>query len=444
MTNLLEGSIPKSILKFTLPLFLSNLFQLMYSTADAFIVGNWVGSSGLAAVGSSDSLIFLMISFFVGLSMGSGVVCARYFGQNDMENLRKAIGTTLAVAFLTGIIHTFVGVIFAPEILRLMDTPSNVLPESIAYFRALFSGGLAMVMFNMTSGILQSLGDSKTPMKFLLLSSVLNIILDCIFIIGLGYGVRAAGYATVISQGVSALLSLRVIFKSKESWRPSASDLMLDRQMAAKILKQGIPSGVQMSVISLANVFVQASINGFGASAMAGCGANYKIQGFAFLPINCFTMTISTFVSQNLGAGRKDRVKKGTAFSLAVSISLAEIMGIIIYVFAGDMVSLFSQDARVIEYGVEYIKITSLFYCLMAYSHCCASILRGYGRPMIPMAIMLVVWCLIRVSFIVVMLKFLFDIRVVFWAYPLTWAISSALFTFFVLSTTRSGREYSI
>lgn len=444
MTKLIEGNIPKSILKFTLPLFISNLFQLLYNTADAFIVGNFIGSSALAAVGSSESLIFLLVSFFAGLSMGSGVVCARFFGQGDKENLKSSMETILIIAFVAGIALTFIGIFLAPHILRLMGTPEDVFPESTAYFRALFSGSLALVMYNMASGILQSVGDSKTPMKFLIFSSLVNIVLDIIFIAVMGLGVEFAGYATVISQGVSAILSLRVLFTTKESYRLSIKDFKYNKDLAKKILKQGIPSGIQMSVISIANVFVQANINSFGAYAMAGCGAHNKIQGLAFLPINCFTITISTFVSQNIGAGKRERVKKGIGFSLAISLIIAQVIGVLLFIFADEMVGLFSQDPKVIPYGVLNIRVTALFYFLLAYSHCCASIMRGYGRPMVPMIIMLIVWCFFRVGFIITVLKIVNVIDVVFWAYPVTWTISSVIFTVYVIKTIKNQGPISL
>ena len=301
-TLMTEGPIGKRIITFAFPLFWGNLFQQLYNTADSLIVGNFIGNAALAAVSSSSSLIFLMVGFFNGIAIGSGVVIARYFGARDTGRLKRSIHTTVAFGLICGAGLTFVGVFAAPQILVLMGTPAEVLPNSITYFRIYFSGSLAFVMYNFFVGILQSVGDSRHPLIYLIISSVINILLDLVLIGRFHFGVGAVAFATVISQFVSVILCLRQLLHSPEEFRLSPRELRIDKDMLRQLLNSGLPAGFQNSIISVANVFVQANINGFGQMAVAGCGAYSKIQGFVFLPITCFSLALTTFISQNLGA----------------------------------------------------------------------------------------------------------------------------------------------
>lgn len=313
-TLLTEGSIWKKMVAFALPLFFGNLFQQLYNTADSLIVGNFLGSNALAAVSSSGSLIFLLVGFFNGIAMGAGVVIARYYGAREINELQKAIHTTVVFGILCGLVLMTAGLILAPQILIWMRTPKEVLPESTAYFRVYFIGSLAFVLYNNFVGILQSVGDSRHPLYYLIFSSAVNIVLDLLFVGVLHFGVASAAAATVISQFVSAALCLyRLMYKSPDDYRISFGRLQLNPFMLKQIVKNGLPAGIQNSVISIANVFVQSNINSFGKIAMAGCGSYSKIEGFGFLPITCFSMAVTTFISQNLGARQYDRVKPGRA-----------------------------------------------------------------------------------------------------------------------------------
>ena len=322
-TLMTEGSIWKKITYFALPIFLGNLFQQMYNTADSLIVGNFLGSNALAAVSSSSNLIFLMIGFFNGISMGAGVVIARYYGAREKEKVERAVHTTVAFGLVASVVLTIVGVVLAPEILVWMDTPENVLPESISYFRIYFLGSLGFVMYNVFVGILQSVGDSKHPLYYLIISSIINIVLDLVFIAGFHYGVGAAALATTISQFVSAFLCMGQLMRTKEEYRLCLRKIRFDREMLGQIIRIGLPSGIQNSIIAIANVVVQSNINAFGEAAMAGCGAYSKIEGFGFLPITSFTMALTTFVGQNLGAKQEERAKKGAKFGILTTVVLA-------------------------------------------------------------------------------------------------------------------------
>ena len=432
-TTLTQGSVAKGMLLFALPIFISNLFQQLYNAADSLIVGNFLGGEALAAVGSSGSLIFLLTGFVNGVSLGAGVVIARYFGAKDWDRMRRTIHTTVALGLVAGIVLTVVGVVLTPQILLLMGTPENVLPNSIAYFRMYFIGSIAVVMYNVGASILQSVGDSRSPMRYLIAASLINIVLDLVLVGWLRMGVAAAAFATIASQTVSATLAFAKLMRSDAEWAVHPREVRFDGPSLKAVVVQGLPSGVQNSVISLANVIVQSNINSFGADAMAGCGAYSKVEGFAFLPVTCFAMALATFVSQNVGAGQPDRVRKGMKFGCVCSVIMAELVGAAIYLLSPWLIGAFSSEPAVVAYGVQQAHTAALFYCLLAFSHCCAGILRGLGRPVVPMGIMLAIWCALRITYITITLHFIHAIGVVFWAYPLTWSISSVLFGWYIL-----------
>lgn len=430
-----KGSIWKKIIAFAIPLFLGNLFQQLYNTADSLIVGNFLGSSALAAVSSSGNLIFLMVGFFNGLAVGAGVVVARYFGAKKFDLVQRAIHTIITLGFFCGIALTFVGVIAAPQILVLMGTPPEVLPNSVTYFRIYFCGSLAFVMYNFLVGILQAVGDSRHPLMYLIISSVTNIALDLILVAGFHFGVGAAALATVISQCLSALLCFLHLLRGPKEYRIYLSKLRLDSLLLKQIISNGLPAGLQNSIISLANVVVQSNINKFGQMAVAGCGSYSKIEGFAFLPITCFALALTTFISQNLGAKEYDRAKKGAVFGVICSVVTAELVGVVIYTFAPYLIAAFNNTPEVLSYGIAQAHTASLFYFLLAFSHCMAGILRGAGKSTVPMFVMLICWCIIRVTYITVTVHFIPDIRVIFWAYPITWTLSSIVFLLYFLKS---------
>ena len=343
-TLMTEGSIWKKIVTFAFPLFLGNLFQQLYNTADSLIVGNFLGSDALAAVSSSGSLIFLMVGFFNGIAMGAGVVVARYYGARQTDRLQRAIHTDVAFGIVAGILLTIIGLILAPQMLVWMGTPADVLPNSLLYFRIYFMGSLAFVLYNVFVGILQSIGDSRHPLNYLILSSIVNIVLDLLFVGVLKLGVGSAALATIISQFISALLCLRRLLRSPEEYRLVPSRIRFDPIMLKQIISNGLPAGLQNSIIALANVVVQSNINSFGKMAVAGCGAYSKVEGFGFLPITCFSLALTTFISQNLGAKQYDRAKRGARFGILCSITLAEIVGICVYFLSPYLIAAFNSD----------------------------------------------------------------------------------------------------
>jgi putative MATE family efflux protein len=432
--SLTEGPIWKAMLLFALPVLLGNIFQQLYNAFDAWCVGYYINDDALAAVSSSGSLIFMMISFFNGVAMGAGVVIARLFGAKQYDSMQKAIHTAIAFGLVTGVLLTVAGVLLTPMILRLMGTPKEVLPQSISYFRWYFAGAIFTVMYNIFVGILHAVGDSKHPLYYLIFSTFVNIGLDMLFVGAWGMPVGAAAVATTISQGISALLCCWHLMRVKAPYRISLKKIRFHRKSFFEIVKYGIPSGVQNSVIAIANVFVQSNINSFGKFAMAGCGAYSKLEGFAFLPVTCFTQALSTFVGQNLGARRHDRVKKGVGFGIACSCIMAEVIGLLSYWFAPQLIGFFTNTPKAQEFGVSHMQTICLFYCLLAFSHCIAGIMRGAGKATVPMFTMLGCWCLFRVSYITVAVNNINKLTTVSWAYPITWSLSSIVFLIYFLT----------
>lgn len=433
-SSLTEGCIWKQIIAFAFPLFLGNLFQQLYNTADSLIVGNFLGSDALAAVSSSGNLIFLMVGFFQGISVGAGVVIARYYGARQLSEVKKAVHTTVAFGLASGIFLTVAGTVLTSRILVWMGTPADVLPQSAVYFRIYFLGSLSFVMYNAFVGILQSIGDSRHPLIYLIVSSVVNVLLDLLFIAVFKFGVGSAALATILSQFISAFLCLyRLTRKSPEDYRVYIKSIRFDMPTLRQIIANGLPAGLQNSIIALANVVVQSNINSFGKMAVAGSGAYAKIEGFGFLPITCFAMALTTFISQNLGAKQYERAKKGARFGIVCSVLTAELVGVFIYVTIPVLISAFNRTPEVIAYGTIHARTTTLFYFLLAFSHCIAGILRGAGKAAVPMLTMLCFWCILRVSYITVMVRFIPKINVIFWAYPLTWSLSSIVFLIYFL-----------
>lgn len=426
-----QGKISKVIILFALPLFLGQLFQQLYNVVDSLVVGNVVGETALAAVTSTGSLIFLILGFLNGVFMGSGVIISQYFGAKDEETMRTAVHTAIAFSLLAGVAVMAVGILGTPYFLKWTGTPDNVLPDATLYLRIYFSGGLFSVLYNACVGIFQAVGDSRKPLVYLIIAALTNVVLDIIFVVYFRWGIAGAAWATVISQALSAFLAFTKLLRVNGPHQVRVKEISLNIPMLKKILNMGIPSGVQNSVISFANVILQASINQFGSAAMAGNGAYTKIEGFAFLPIMSFNMALTTYVGQNIGAKEYDRVRKGAKFGLGTGIALAQITGVVIWLFAPALIRLFSDTPDVIAVGVQRARIISLFYFLLASSHLLSGILRGLGKTKIPMYVMLLSWCLFRIAYVTITLQFIPDIRVVFWAYPITWAMSTLAFLWY-------------
>ncbi len=431
--DMTEGNTYSLMLGFALPTLLSEVFQQLYNTADAFIVGKCLGTSALAAVTSSGTLIFLLVSFFLGMSMGAGVVLSRSFGAKKEDEVSRAIHTVLAFGIVSGILLTVVGVAFTPTFLKWMQTDPEVMPQAVEYFRYYFLGAMALVLYNICRSIINALGDSRRPLYYLIFSSLLNIVLDVLFLGVFGWGVWSAAAATVLSQMASVVFCMAYLLQKGNIFTVDLRKIRFHRDMLSEIVRYGLPSGVQNSVIAFANVIVQSQINSFGKLAMAAYGTHAKIEGFAFLPITSFNMACTTFISQNLGAKQYDRAKSGARFSIFAAVLLAEAIGVCYFIFAPAFIGFFDQTPGVIAFGVQQARTVALFYCLLAFSHSVAAVCRGAGKAFVPMCVMLSVWCVVRILYIIIVMRLTGEIRYIYWAYPLTWGISSVIYLIYYL-----------
>lgn len=444
-TKLLEGSIGKGIVSFAIPLFLGNLFQQFYNTVDSLVVGNFLGSDALAAVSSSGSLIFLLVGFFNGIATGAGVVISKYFGEKNYVDLRKAIHTNVAFGLVSGALLTGIGILLAPRLLIWMGTPDSVMPNSVLYFRTYFAGSLAFVLYNILTGILRAVGDSRRPLYYLIFSSLFNVALDLVFVGILHLGVGWAALATILSQIASAILCFVRLVRTTEIYQIHVREIRFHGKMLRQIIQLGLPSGLQNSLISIGNLVVQSNINQFGALAMAGCGVYSKIEGFAFLPIMSFSMSLTTFIGQNLGARQYERAKRGAIFGIGCSVVLAELVGVSVFALMPYLAGAFDSNPAVVAIAVAQAHTEALFYFFLAFSHCIAGILRGAGKSTIPMFTMLASWCILRILYITAAVHFLKRIEVIFWAYPLTWSVSSIIFlVYFLKADWLHGFERSL
>ncbi len=427
--NLTQGSITKGIIQFAVPLFLGQLLQQFYNMADAWVVGNFADNDAFAAVSSGGSLTFLIIGFFNGIAIGGGVIISRYFGAQDDEMVQKSIHTNFLFGILASLLATVVGLAFIPGLLTLMKTPDSVMPHSLIYFRIYFAGVSTVIMYNICMSIMRALGDSLHPLYYLILSSLVNVALDLVFVAGFHWGVSGAAFATVIAQGLSVILCLvRMCREADERIRLDFRKLRFHKDIMLEVIRQGLPTGIQNAVISVGNIVIQSNINAFGAYAISGHGAYAKIEGFVFLPIMSMSMVLPTFISQNLGAGEYERAKKGAAFGILSGMVLAEIIGFIFYLWAPYALRFFVDSEEAVSYGIIHSRVVAPFFFLLAFSHCAAGVMRGCGKAFIPMITMLLFWCGVRIVYVTLAVKEFPVFQTISWAYPLTWTLSSVTF----------------
>lgn len=431
-TVMTEGSIWKKILFFSIPLILGNLFQQLYNTVDSIIVGNYIGSEALAAVGSSGSLINLLIGFCIGASAGAGVVIAQFYGAQDREGVRKAVHTTIAIAIAAGAVLTVVGIVATPILLKAMGTPQEVFDQASIYLKVYFGGILFSVVYNMSAGILNAVGNSKRSLVYLMIAATSNIFLDLLFVVVLKMGIVGVAIATDISQLLSCIFIILFLVRSEDVYRVKLKDIRCYDNLLGKILKIGLPTGVQNIVISLSNVIVQSSVNSFGAVAMAGFAAYIKVDGFNILPVLSFSMAATTFVGQNVGAGRLDRVKKGMYVSVAMGIIYTVCTGILLLTFAPQVIGVFTQNGKVVEYGVYIMKFFCPFYWMLGILHILAGTIRGTGKTMQAMVVFLFSLCIFRVLWNWGAMSVSHKIGGVMLGYPLSWLVGLVMILIYV------------
>lgn len=422
-----EGSIFKQILFFSVPLIIGNLFQQLYNTVDSIVVGNFIGDNALAAVNSSGSIVHLLISFFMGLSMGGGVILSNYFGAKNEEGVHKAVHTTFALTLVSGVLATIIGVAFTPTILKLVNVDPEVMADSVLYLRIYFMGILGLIVYNMSCGMLRAVGDSKHPLYFLIISTVINVVLDIVFVAVFNWGIAGVAYATLIAQFVSAILAVRQLVCTNQMYKLELKKIYFHRDTLKKIIKIGLPSAFQNAIVSLSNVVVQANINSFGKEAMAGAGSYTRVDGFALMPVMSFSMALTTFVGQNIGAKKYDRVKKGAKIGVLISCATILIISVFLLAFAPQVMSIFSKNPNVIAYGKTMMYSVVPGYLFVAISHSLAGVLRGAGLTKIPMYVMVSCWCICRILWISITVKMFNNIVFVFLGWPVTWVLSATI-----------------
>ena len=422
-----EGGIFKNLLFFAAPLILGNLLQQMYNAVDSIIVGNYVGSNALAAVGAGASLIYLLIAFSLGASVGAGVIVSQYLGAKEKEGVHKAVHTAMTISIILGLILAAGGILFSRKLLVMMNTPAEILDDAACYLRIYSYGLIFNVVYNMAAGILNAAGNSRRSLMYLAAAAVVNIFMDLLLIAGLKIGVAGAAIATNFSQAISCILALWFLFRVPADYRISLKSLRIHKAMALRIIQIGLPTGIQNMVISFSNILIQASINQYGAMAVAGFSAYLKIDGFNILPVLSFSMAITTFIGQNYGAGKYDRMKKGMWVTLLMGIVYTVLTGILLLTFSGQIMRLFSEDVGVIAYGQTAMRYFCPFYWILAILHSLAGTVRGTGKSIPPMVVLLVSLCLFRIVWIQLVLPYYTSIEGIFILYPVSWLVGAVL-----------------
>jgi len=426
--DLIHGSIAKSIFWFSIPLLVGNLFQQLYNTFDSYVVGNYVSKQALAAVGASSPIINMLIGFFMGLATGAGVIIAQYFGAGDQVRLKKAVHSSAALTLVMSVVLTVLGILGTNPMLHAVGIPADVFPESSTYLSIYFAGISFNLIYNMGSGILRAIGDSKRPLYFLVVACIINIILDFIFVKYFAWGVAGAGYATLIAQAISAFLVVYILMKTPDSHRLILKNIRFDLPILKKIIMLGLPTGLQQSVVSLSNVVVQSYVNAFGSSVVAGYSASIRIDGFVNLPLQSFNMAITTFVGQNIGAKQYDRVKKGTKVAMSMILAVIAAIAIALFFYGESCIAIFNSEPDVVQAGRTMQLAFVPFYILLPISQIYSGVLRGAGKSSVPMYIMVFNFVILRQIYLAIITKMTTSVYYVFMGWPVTWITCAIMF----------------
>ncbi len=429
--DMTRGGVFKHILMFSLPLLAGNLFQQMYNMVDTWVVGNFVSDAAFSAVGTVTPIVNMLIGSFMGLSSGAGVVISQYYGARRDDRVSDAVHTSLVLTAVLTVAFTAIGLLMTPSMLRLMKTPDEVFPESRAYLTIYFAGMIGLMFYNMGAAILRAVGDSRRPFYFLVVAAVLNTGLDLLFVIKFHWGVRGVAYATIIAQGVSAVLTMAVLFRARSSIRVSLSKLRIHLDLLGQIIRVGIPAALQMAVTAFSNVFVQSYINQFGKECMGGWTAYTKMDQLIFLPMQSISLAATTFVGQNLGSGQPHRAKQGVRASLAMAAAVTVAVSALVIAAAPQLVTFFidqDKSPEVVEYGALFLRRLTPFYVLCCVNQIYAGALRGAGDSKAPMFIMLGSFVVFRQLYLYLVSHFVSNtILPLAMGYPAGWLVCSVL-----------------
>ncbi|PWM87065.1 MAG: MATE family efflux transporter [Coprobacillus sp.] len=427
-TDLIHGHIAKSIFWFSVPLLIGNLFQQLYNTVDAYVVGNFVSKEALAAVGASSPIINMLIGFFMGLATGAGVIIAQYFGAGDNGRLKKAVHSSAALTLVMSLLLTVIGIIGTNPMLHAIGIPADVFHDSSTYLMIYFAGISFNLIYNMGSGILRAMGDSKRPLYFLIIACIINIILDFLFVKYLHMGVAGAGYATLIAQAISAILVVIVLIRSEGPHQLFWKQIRFHLPILKKIIMVGLPTGIQQSIVSLSNVIVQSYVNAFGSSVVAGYSATIRIDGFVNLPLQSFNMAVTTFVGQNIGAKQYERVKKGSRIALWMTMAVIATMAISLFFFGESFIAIFNSEPDVIQAGRTMQLAFVPFYIMLPVVQIYNGVLRGAGKSSVPMYIMVFNFVILRQIYLAIVTQMTSDVYFVFMGWPVTWVTCAIMF----------------
>jgi len=425
--DMCNGPLLGKILIFTVPLMISGILQLLFNAADMVVVGRFAGSDALAAVGSTGSLINLLVNLFIGLSVGANVLTARYYGANQKKELSEIVHTAITTSFISGCILILIGFVLARPVLGIMGTPDNVIDGAVLYMRIYFAGMPAMMTYNFGSAILRAVGDTKRPLYYLLLAGVINVVLNLVFVIVFSMGVAGVALATIISQAVSAVLVVRCLIRSDGVYRIVLKDLRIHRDKLYKMVQIGVPAGMQGALFSLSNVLIQSSVNSFGSIAMAGNTAAGNLEGFVFVAMNALHQAAISFTGQNYGARNFRRIGKIMGICLGLVLAVGLVLGNASYLFSGTLLKLYSSDPEVIGFGVLRMSIICTFYCLCGMMDVMVGIMRGLGYAVMPMLVSLTGACAFRVVWIYTIFKHYATLESLYWSYPISWGLTFAV-----------------
>lgn len=422
-----EGPILKQLILFSIPLLIGNIFQQLYNTVDSVVVGNFVGTTGLAAVGSSAPIINTLVGLFSGLATGGTVVISQYYGAHDNKNIHDAVHTTVLMILILGVIFSFLGVWAAPAMLRMMKTPENVMPQAEEYLSIYFAGISGLMLYNIGAGILRAVGDSRRPLYFLLISALLNIVLDLVFVINFNMGVAGVAYATIIAQFVSAALIMLVLMRTHGQYRLFLRHLRLNMSILKRIVCIGMPAALQMAITAFSNVFVQSYINAFGSGCMAGWSAYSKVDQFVTLPMQSISIAATTFVGQNVGAKQVERTHQGARTSIMLGIGVTIVLTAIMLLFARPLIAMFDNTPEVIHYGALFMYWMGTFVFLNCINQILAGILRGMGDSKGPMIIFLGAFVVFRQIYLFIASRLSAEFIPVALGYPAGWLVCSII-----------------
>lgn len=426
--DMTEGNIIKHLITFAIPLLIGNLFQQLYNTVDAWVVGRFASNEAYSAVGSVGPIINMLIGIFLGLASGAGVVISQFYGAKQFEKVKKAVHTSMALTILLSVIFTGLGIILAPYMARLMDMPETVIPEAVTYLTVYFAGVTGLLIYNMGAGILRAVGDSKRPFIFLVIAAILNTVLDLIFVIVFKMGVMGVALATIIAQGVSAVLVMITLVHSDTCIKIYLREIKISIEQLKLILRVGIPAALQLAVTAFSNVFVQSYVNYFGVDCMSGWTTYTKLDQFMFLPMQSISLAATTFMGQNLGIGNVDRAKKGVRMASYMSLICTAVIMLPLTLFAPALSSFFNSKPEVIEYSTLLLRWISPFYLLCCFNQVYSAALRGAGNSKVPMIIMICSFVVFRQIYLFIMANYISnEIIPIAMGYPAGWAVCSLI-----------------